>query len=132
MGGVAVLARYATDVSHHPRWQRVPSSLPVRLRAQWLDVCELTIVACAAGWPGAFAALRDQVRAGLDLAAYQRPDGAWYRDQWLQHFTFLYGREVFDHAGSRLDVDRLLDDGARFGGYDGVLLWPAYPRLGVD
>src|SRR5438128_933790 len=39
-GGVAVLARYATDVSHHPRWQAVPSSLPERLRAEWLDVCE--------------------------------------------------------------------------------------------
>jgi hypothetical protein len=89
-------------------------------------------MACEPGWHGVVAALRDQLRAELDLGAYRRPDLAWYRGQWLQHFTFLYGREVFDHARGRLDIDRLLDDGQRFGGYDGVLLWPAYPRLGVD
>src|SRR5581483_6205082 len=57
---------------------------------------------------------------------------AWYRRQWLQHFTFLYGGEIFDHTRGRFDANRLLDEGLRFGGYDGLLLWPAYPRIGVD
>jgi len=131
-GGVAVLARYALNTQEGARWQGVPETLSVRLRPEWLDACELVFMACAPGWQGVFAALRGQVRAELDLSVYARPDLAWYRDQWLQHFTFLYGREIFDHARGLLDVDRLLDDGRRFGGYDGVLLWPAYPRIGVD
>jgi hypothetical protein len=114
------------------RWLTPPETIPVRLRPEWLDVCELTIMACAPGWHGVAAALRQQFRAELDLNEYHRPDLAWYREQWLQRFTFLYGREIFDHDHQRFDVDRLLDDGQRFGGYDGVLLWPAYPRLGID
>lgn len=130
--GVLVLARYARDTQEERCWQPVPERLPVRLRAEWLDACELVFAACAPGWPGVFRALRAQLRAGLDLAEYQRADCRWYRRQWLQHFTFLYGSEIFDHARQQFDLDRLLDDGLRFGGYDGVLLWPQYPRIGVD
>jgi hypothetical protein len=131
-GGVAVLARYARDTQEDSGWQPVPDRLAVRPRAEWLDACELVFVACAPGWSGAFQALRGQVRAGLDLAEYRRADLRWYRGQWLQHFTFMYGSEIFDHARQRFDLGRLLDDGRRFGGYDGVLLWPQYPRIGVD
>jgi len=131
-GGVAILARYAANTQEGARWQAILQTVPVRLRPEWLDACELVFMACAPGWQGVFAALRGQVRADLDLSEYARPDLAWYHSQWLQHFTFLYGREIFDHARGQLDVDRLLDDGRRFGGYDGVLLWPAYPRMGVD
>lgn len=133
-GGLAVLARMATEVgeSDSYRWCAPPEAIPVRLCSAWLDVCELTFMACAPGWLGVVAALREQVRAGMDLGQYHRSDLSWYRSQWLQHFTFLYGREIFDHQRHRFDVDRLLDDGMRFGSYDGLLLWPAYPRIGVD
>jgi hypothetical protein len=131
-GGVAVLARYAQDTQEESRWQPLPTSLPVRMRSAWLDACELVFVACAPGWLGSLDALRGQMRAGVDLSEYRRPDLQWYRQQWLQHFTFLYGGEIFDHARQRFDLDRLLEDGRRFGGYDGLLLWPQYPRLGVD
>ncbi|HWE61390.1 MAG TPA: hypothetical protein VHB98_06740, partial [Chloroflexota bacterium] len=130
--GVLALARFARDTQEEMRWQPAPDTLPVRLRREWLDACELVLVTCEPGWPGLFSAYRAYLRAALDLAEYVRPDLAWYRDQWLQHFTFLYGGEVFDHAQGRLDVGHLLDDGRRFGGYDGLLLWPGYPRLGVD
>jgi hypothetical protein len=131
-GGVAVLARFARDTQEDARWQPVPTALAVRLRPAWLDACELVFIACQPGWPGALEALRGQVRAGIDLAEYQRPDLQWYQRQWLQHFTFLYGSEIFDHARQQFDLDRLLEAGRRFGGYDGLLLWPQYPRIGVD
>ncbi len=131
-GGVAVLARYARDTQEESRWQPVPAALPVRLRSDWLDACELVFMSCRPGWPGAFEALRGQVRADLDLSEYRRADLHWYRQQWLQHFTFLYGSEIFDHATQQFDPRRLLDQGRRFGGFDGLLLWPQYPRLGVD
>lgn len=130
--GVAILERRAPDVSFAPTWTPVQRDLPVRLRNEWSNASELVIMPCAAGWLGVFTAWREQLRCGVDLSAYGRPDLAWYRDQWVQHFAFLYGSEIYDHEHRRLDIDRLLDEGQRFGGYDGVLLWPAYPRIGVD
>ena len=42
--------------------------------------------------------------------------------------TFFYDREE-----GRYRIDEILDDGAReFGGYDFILLWQSYPRLGID
>ncbi|MGH2344113.1 MAG: hypothetical protein ACRDG4_02730 [Chloroflexota bacterium] len=130
--GLAVIDRRAPNVSFPATYQPVTRNLPVRIRNEWMSASELILMPCAPGWLGAFTAWRDQLRAGIDLTAYKRPDFAWYRNQWVQHFTFLYGKEIFDHRRGRLDVDQLLDDGQRFGGYDGILLWPAYPRIGVD
>ena len=131
-GGVLALVRYAHDTQEGMLLRQPPKTLPIRLRREWVDAYELILIACEPGWQGVFAAYRAYLRAGMDLREYDRPDIAWYRDQWLQHFTFLYGSEVFDHARGQLDIDHLLDDGRRFGGYDGILLWPGYPRLGVD
>ena len=130
--GIAIINRHAPDVSFPAAWQPVRRQAPVRVRNEWITVSELILMPCGPGWLGAFEAWRRQLRAGMDLSEYARPDFAWYREQWVQHFTFMYGREIMDHSAGRLDLDRLLDDGARFGGYDGILLWSGYPRLGVD
>ncbi|HVU12208.1 MAG TPA: hypothetical protein VHD90_13070 [Phototrophicaceae bacterium] len=85
------------------------------------------------GWRGAFAQFRQQVRSQTDLSEYQRDDLAWYQSQWVQHFTFLYGREILNLKTHRFELERFLDESERdFGGYDGILLWGGYPRLGVD
>lgn len=85
------------------------------------------------GWPAAFALFRDHVRSQFDLTQYQRADLAWLREQLVQHFTFLYGREILNLDSGQFEVDRFLDDGERlFGGYDGFLIWGVYPRIGVD
>lgn len=132
--GLAVLARWAASTQVVSSWAAVPvDGLTVRLRDEWLNMVELLLAPVRGGWPGAFTAFRQQIRATLDLSEYARPDLAWYRDQWIQHFTFAYGREVFDFERERFDVDRLLDEGEReFGGYDGIVFWPQYPRLGLD
>jgi hypothetical protein len=130
--GIAVIDRHAPDVSFGATWQPARRLAPVRVRNEWITACELVLMPCGPGWLGAFTAWRQQLRAGMDLSEYERPDFSWYSGQWVQHFTFMYGREIMDHASGRLDLERLLDDGLRFGGYDGILLWPGYPRLGVD
>lgn len=85
------------------------------------------------GWPAAFELFRRRVRAGFDLRQYERPDQHWYRDQLVHHFTFLYGREILNLETGELEIDRFLDDGEHdFGGYDGMLIWGVYPRIGVD
>lgn len=132
VAGIAVIDRHAPDVSFPVQWQPVRRQAAVRVRDAWITVSELTLMPCGPGWLGAFAGWRELLRTGMDLSEYARSDFDWYRKQWVQHFTFLYGREILDHDAGRLDIERLLDDGLRFGGYDGILLWPGYPRLGVD
>lgn len=85
------------------------------------------------GWRPAFALIRDHLRSQLDLSEYQRPDLKWLGEQLVQHFTFLYGREILDLDRGVFDMERLLDEGERdFGGYDGFLVWGGYPRVGLD
>ncbi|MCC7355905.1 MAG: hypothetical protein IT330_19370 [Anaerolineae bacterium] len=85
------------------------------------------------GWPAAFDLFRERIRMGFDLGQYQRPEQAWYRDQIVQHFTFLYGREILNLETGQFEIDRFLDEAERdFGGYDGFLIWGVYPRIGVD
>lgn len=85
------------------------------------------------GWRTAFAAIRTHLRSRVDLSEYQREDLQWYSDQFVQHFTFLYGREILDLEKGEFNLDRFLADGERdFGGFDGFLIWAVYPRIGVD
>ena len=91
------------------------------------------IVFTEGGWRAAFDLIRAFLRAQLDLAEYSREDLQWYNEQLVQHFTFLYGREILDLERNAFDVDRFLDEGERdFGGYDGFLIWGGYPRIGID
>ncbi|MDQ1257270.1 MAG: SUMF1/EgtB/PvdO family nonheme iron enzyme, partial [Candidatus Hydrogenedentes bacterium] len=69
---------------------------------------------------------------GIDLSIYDRLDLMWASRIFTCHFTFMYDRAFYDPSAG-YTVDRFLDDGAReFGGYDAVVLWQAYPRIGVD
>jgi hypothetical protein len=68
----------------------------------------------------------------LDLSEYIRPDLTWYNDTFLQHFSYLFGKELYNYETNEVELDRLIRDGEAFGGYDSILLWHQYPRLGVD
>lgn len=73
-------------------------------------------------------------RAGaLDRSLYARPDLAWASSVFTCHFTFMYDRAFYDPAAGNYRLDAFLEDGRReFGGYDALVLWQGYPRLGVD
>lgn len=71
--------------------------------------------------------------AGLDRSLYDRPDLAWAARTFTCHFTFMYDRAFYDPRAGRYTLEEFLDDGQRtFGGYDILVLWQAYPRIGVD
>ena len=92
-----------------------------------------TIVLVEGGWREAFGQIRSHLRTQVDLSEYQREDLKWYSDQFVQHFTFLYGREILDLDNGEFNLERFLTDGERdFGGYDGFLIWGVYPRIGID
>jgi len=72
-----------------------------------------------------------QVR--LDRGIYDRPDLAWAAHAFSCHFTFMYDRSFYDPNTGRYTIDAFLDEGIHeFGGFDAILLWQGYPRLGVD
>jgi len=89
-------------------------------------------------WPAyraALAAWRGQTRArlGYDDALYRRPEFAWAASNFACGFVMTCDERFYDRGAGRYTVNKLLDAAKRdFGGYDSVVLWHAYPRIGVD
>ncbi len=79
---------------------------------------------------------RQRVRSGdvpLDRSIYDRGDLGWAAKAYSCHFTFMFDRSLYDPDKGEYTLDAFLDEGIReFGGYDMILLWQGYPRLGVD
>ena len=76
---------------------------------------------------------RAELRRELDGRLFERPAGGWYRRACVEAFLFMYDTRFYDRAAGRYRIDEILDDGElEFGGYDFVLLWQSYPRLGID
>lgn len=96
------------------------------------DVFEANFYPLTDGWCEAFQGWKDRIRSKMDLKEYDREDLQWYKKVLYQHFTFAYSKEVFDYDTKLFNPERLIEDGKAFGGYDSVLLWFQYPRLGVD
>ena len=58
---------------------------------------------------------------------------AWSRRNFVEGFVFVYDTRFYDEEHNRYKLDEYLDDGVRrFGGYDSLLIWHAYPNIGVD
>ena len=69
----------------------------------------------------------------LDLRAYDRDDLKWAAAIFSSHMTFMYDEAFYDSHAGGFRLDEFLDEGEReFGGYQAILLWHAYPRIGVD
>lgn len=65
-----------------------------------------------------------------DTAIYDRRDMAWGASNFTCYFAFMYDKAFYDGA---YFIDALLNVGEfRFGGFDSLVLWHAYPRLGFD
>ena len=77
--------------------------------------------------------IREQLRRTLDVRIFEREDLAWYRRAYVEAFLFMYDTCFYDREAGRYRIDEILDDGEReFGGYDFIMLWQSYPRLGID
>lgn len=108
-------------------------SILLRLpNAPLTDVFEATFYPLTDGWCEAFQSWKNRIREKMDLREYEREDLLWYRTVLFQHFTFAYSKEVFNYDSLVFEPERLIENGKAFGGYDSVLLWYQYPRLGVD
>ena len=91
--------------------------------AQWADyVKELHV------W-------RDQVKEKISYndSLYNRVEFEWVSSAYNCYFPMMYDEEFYDHKNNRYKVEEFLRAGdEQFGGYDIVVLWHAYPRIGLD
>lgn len=86
-------------------------------------------------WRERLAQWREETRAkiGYSDSLYERPDFAWVPSCYSVCFLLVYDQIFYDVEKGCYTVESFLDDGtAEFGGYDGVVLWHAYPRIGFD
>ena len=86
-------------------------------------------------WREALAAFRHEARQKLnyDDSLYRRPDFAWVSSCFTCCFLMLNDERFLDARRGRYRVEKFLDaEERKFGGYDAVVLWQAYPRIGLD
>lgn len=89
-------------------------------------------------WVERLRELRERARANLLPGPtrdrlYAEDGRPWLSRAPACHFTFMYDRDFFDPERCRWRLKEFLADGDReFGGYDILLLWHAYPRIGID
>lgn len=95
-----------------------------------IEVKDLTILV-------ATSPARQKVAKGLkkplDLSLYDRKELQWASKAFTSAFLFLYDATLHNAKSEALDMDPFLKRmRVRYGGADVVLLWQAYPRIGVD
>jgi len=72
-------------------------------------------------------------RIGYDGAAYDAPEYAWTRGCHVVALAWLWDELLYDHEARRFTPERFCAESEReFGGLDGIVLWHAYPVIGID
>lgn len=72
-------------------------------------------------------------RQAYDGSTYDRADLHWARGCFVVSQVWLWDELLYDFDTHRFTPERLLADAReRFGGFDGVVLWHAYPVIGID
>lgn len=78
---------------------------------------------------------RIQARKSLNYndAAYKNPVFKWTQSNYSCLFLFMYDQDFFDPVKNVYTIAKIIERGKKeFGGYDSVVLWHAYPRIGFD
>ncbi len=86
-------------------------------------------------WRDDLAVWRTRTRDSLGYTGhlYDRADLAWTSRAFCCGFVMVYDQRFYDPATGRVTLDKMLDRAAEdFGGYDAIVLWHAYPRIGFD
>jgi hypothetical protein len=85
-------------------------------------------------WREALAAWRASARERLDYrgAAYDDPYAEWASRAYSVAQVWLWDERLYNAREHRFTVDRFIGHTREHGGYDGVVLWHAYPVIGID
>lgn len=90
-----------------------------------------------ADWPAWRESLqnwRSDARERLDYSGsiYELEHSRWTRACYSVSLTWLFDERLFDHASQQFTVDAFLESTGDHGGFDGIVLWHAYPIIGID
>ncbi len=91
-----------------------------------------------ADWPRWRAVLEDWrrgavARHSIKTERYDQPEGRWAQHCYAVAQVWLWDELLYDVETERFTPERLLADADhRLGGYDGIVLWHAYPVIGLD
>jgi len=124
-----------------PRQADLPRHVPLE---HWADLSSLddAKIFAAPDDPGLWSAWRHQVsrwradaraRHSPDDAIYRRPELSWASRCYVVSQVWLWDELLYDRERRRFTPERLVADAReRFGGFDGIVLWHAYPVIGID
>ena len=123
-----------------PRPVDLPTTVPLSgAPATQLDAAKIFAAPSdPSDWPAWREALhkwRAEARARIayDDGAYRREELGWTQRCFAVALVWLWDERLWDFSAGRFTPRRLLDEAAReFGGYDAVVLWHAYPVIGID
>jgi formylglycine-generating enzyme required for sulfatase activity len=69
----------------------------------------------------------------FDNALFRRSDLAWIRKSYLLMLQFAWDQDYYDARTGEYKFDTFLSKWDRLlGGFEGYMIWPTWPRLGVD
>ena len=124
-----------------PRPIDLPTAVPLEPGAQ-LDGLDIAKIFAAPDDPADWPAWREALtrwrgeaaeRIEYDDGAYRAPEFAWTRGCFSVALVWLWDELLYDHAAGRFTPERFCAASDReFGGFDGIVLWHAYPVLGID
>lgn len=83
-------------------------------------------------WRAELAAWRDGARTGYNGSLYDETEFAWTQRCFSVALVWLWDELLYDFDAKRFTPERLLEHAREFGGFDGVVLWHAYPVIGID
>ena len=118
-----------------------PIDRPTEVRGPLSELDEAKIFAAPAdpadrpAWREKLHAWREDARRrhGYTGSAYERPGGAWAATCRTVAQVWLWDELLYSFAEHRFTPERFLADAhERFGGLDAVVLWHAYPVIGLD
>ncbi len=119
-----------------PRPIDLPTSLALRGDLD-IDVADRAKIFAAPDDPADWPAWRERLQRWRDDARkrYVVTDGtgrSWASSCFAKAMVWLWDERLFDRERGEFTPDRLLADAERFGGFDAVVLWHAYPIIGLD
>ena len=104
----------------------------VQLTKNLSDIIVMRLYTSSEGRNKVFNLWKNNTRSKYDLRQYYRLKNRWIKNNYLQHFTFAYGKESFNYKKIKFNIKKIIKEGKEFGGYDSLIFWHQYPRLGID
>lgn len=83
-------------------------------------------------WRAQLAAWRDVAKAGYSGALYDAPEYEWTQSCFSVRLLWLWDELLYDFDHARFTPERLLEEARGWGGIDAIVLWHAYPVIGID